>query len=112
MLRASAQTAGTPVDLRSVTDRAIHSNISAGTQLLDFVDALIHNDFANGSGAIETTRQALIEAAGIDGAARATLVIANFEMMNRILDATGVPVPTRMGEITTELGLPAYTQRH
>ncbi len=108
----SAQTAGIPVDLRSVTDRAIDSNIPAGAQLLDFVDALIHTHSANDSGTIETTRQALIETAGADRAARAALVIANFEMMNRILDATGVPVPNRMGEITSELGLPAYTQRH
>ena len=108
MLRASAHTAGIEIDLRSITERAINPNVPAGPQLLDFVDALIQNDLL----AIQATRGNLSDVIGPAGAARAALVAGNFEMMNRILDATGVPVPISMGDISTELGLPPFTGRH
>ena len=105
MLRASAQASGIPIELRSVSDTTIDPNVPAGTEILNFVDALIGND----SGAVEATRQELVDKVGPDGAARAAMVTGNFEMMNRILDAAGVPVPVRMGAISPELGLAPFT---
>ena len=108
MLRASAIAADHPLDLRAVTSNGADPGVPAGRQLLDFADALIDDDHAD----VDAARRALVDVAGRDGAARAAMVAGNFEMMNRILDATGVPVPVRMGEITAELGLPPFTGRH
>ena len=107
MLRASAHTAQINIDLRAVSDLNIESNVPSGTELLDFADALLDQDEA----ALVAAREALQSAAGPLGAGRAAMVIGNFEMMNRLLDATGVPVPISMGAITSELGLPAFTGR-
>lgn len=57
-------------------------------------------------------RTALQDVVGAEGATRAAMAIGNFEMMNRLLDATGVPVPASMGLITRELGLPDFDGRH
>lgn len=53
------------------------------------VDALLTGD----PGVIGAARTKLVDALGSVTAAAAIGVIANFQMMNRILDATGVPTP-------------------
>ena len=106
MLRASAQTAGHRLNLKAVGNTDQDPELPAGRQLLDFTNALIGDPAS-----IDASRRSLLDVAGPDGTARAALVAGNFEMMNRILDATGVPVPIRMGDITTELGLPPFTGR-
>lgn len=108
MLRASAHMNNANLNLKAVGDSQLDPNLPTGSQLLAFADAI----YEGNADAIARTRQELQDVAGVDGAARAALVIGNFEMMNRILDATGVPVPVSMGAITTELGIPAFTGRH
>ena len=107
MLRASALNAGYQIDLMAVTDRDRDPNIPAGRELLDFTDALIGSAGAT----LPAAREALVAALGPEGAARTALVAGNFEMMNTLLDATGVPVPKSMGAISGELGLPPFEGR-
>ncbi|MBW3605300.1 MAG: hypothetical protein KY460_10390 [Actinobacteria bacterium] len=59
---------------------------------------------ATGGGTRDITRGALTDTLGHAPAANAAGVVANFEMMNRILDATGVPIPRRRLAILRELG--------
>ena len=108
MLRASAQIGQVDVNLKAVSDSSLDPLLPAGPELLTFVDALISND----KEVLDQARSSLQDVAGPDAVTRAALVIGNFEMMNRLLDATGVPVPISMGGITSELGLPAFTGRH
>ena len=107
MLRVSTTIAQEDINLKAVANRDVDPNIAAGKELLDFADALLGGD----EDALDQAREALRSAIGPQGAGRAAMVIGNFEMMNRILDATGVPVPISLGEITSELGLPAFTGR-
>ena len=86
MLRVSAEVTTTPLDPRSITDRAIDPLLPHGTVLLDFVDAVLEQSDRSAA------RTELLEALGPTGLVDATGVIANFEMMNRIADATGMPV--------------------
>ncbi len=86
MLRASAEATDTPLDPRFVTDRTIDPLIPGGVALLDFVDAVL------GDGPVEFSRRAVIELLGEEGLVDAAGVVANFEMMNRIADGTGMPV--------------------
>jgi hypothetical protein len=43
--------------------------------------------------------------AGPDAVVRASAVAANFQMMNRLVDATGVPVGASLSAIAPDLGL-------
>ena len=99
MLRASALASGSSVNLHAIGDPRIELGISAGNSLLLFTDALIND---NG---LSDARDRLISEVGEVGAVRAALTVGNFQMMNRIVDATGVPVPATMREVILAVGL-------
>jgi hypothetical protein len=99
MLRASAIAGGLPVDLRAIGDPTIDLGVPGGAPLLSFTDALI-----DGVG-IGDARARLVAAVGEEGAVRAALTAGNFEMMNRVVDATGVPVPPSMAEVFAAVGV-------
>lgn len=103
MLRASVQKlpGEQRFDLRAVVDEDIEPRLPHGVELREFATAVV-----TGRG-LDAARASLARAAGPEAAAAAAGVCANFEMMNRILDAVGCPVPTRAREIATLLGLPA-----
>ena len=106
MLRASSETFGYKVDIRAVTDPAIESGIPYGALLLGFVEAVLKR------GDTEALRRELVEAVGSDGLVAAAGVIGNFSMMNRIADATGMPVGkgslARTVDVRESLGLDRF----
>jgi hypothetical protein len=100
MLRASVQkTTGTSMDLRAVVDTDVDPGLAWGVELRDLATAL-----ASGK-QLDESRDALMRAAGPQATAAAVGVCANFEMMNRILDATGCPVPQRLHFVADLLGV-------
>ncbi len=101
MLRRSAETTNREAHLRAITDDSVTSGIRGGRQLLAFADALVARDPA----AVTTTGAALAGEVGDATAARAAAVCGNFQMMNRILDATGVPVPPGRRDLVAEIGI-------
>ncbi len=56
--------------------------------LLDFVDALLVGSEAD----LTRTREKLLEDMGSASLVDAAAVVGNFQMMNRVADATGMPV--------------------
>ncbi len=100
MFRASAHATATQVDLRAVTGRAGDPLIDAGCELLAFVTALIQDEAA-----LDRARAALRDAAGPGAVVRASAVAGNFQMMNRLVDATGVPIGASLAAIAPDLGL-------
>jgi hypothetical protein len=100
MLRASAHTTGQSIDLRAITDRAPDAQLNAASELLGFVTALIGDDDR-----LEEERTLLDAAAGPHAVVRAAAVAGNFQMMNRLVDATGVPIGASMRSIAADLGL-------
>ncbi len=100
MLRASAHTTGQSIDLRAITDRAADAELSASSELLAFASALVRDDER-----LDVARAALAAAAGPHAVVRAAAVAGNFQMMNRLVDATGVPVGASMRAIAADLGL-------
>lgn len=99
MLRASAIASGLSIDLRAIADPTIGLGVPGGASLLAFTDALI-----DGIG-IDEARARLVAAVGEEGAVRSALTAGNFEMMNRVVDATGVPVPPSMAEVFAAIGV-------
>lgn len=101
MLRASSDKTGRPAELHAVVDPMRDPLVPAGAELLAFTDAAVLRDREE----MDTARQALLGVAGIEAVVRAAAVAGNFDMMNRLLDATGVVVPQRMAVVADELGL-------
>lgn len=102
MLRWSAQTTNTPVDLRAVVDPRVDPLLPAGRELVAFVDSVLTVSDPTAAHALGKAQdeQALVAAAS---------VIANFQMMNTVADATGMPVGKgsrlRNVDLIEELGL-------
>ena len=105
MLRESAIATGTKVDLRAVTDPAVDSLLSGGGALLDLASA-------TSEPAAEDARSRVVSELGGDALVDAAGVIGNFEMMNRIADATGIPVGKGArranADLIEELGLDRF----
>jgi hypothetical protein len=79
---------GTTVDVSAVKDGEADSGVEFGAELLAFSDAVM----ARNTAAIETTRDSVAEALGADGVVDTAAVIAMFNVVDRIADATGIPI--------------------
>ncbi len=106
MLRASSETIGMPLDPRAITDSTVDPLTTGGTDLLRFVDAVL------GRGGVEEAGAQLEDSLGRDAVVDAAGVVANFEMMNRIAEGTGIPVGkgslARTKEWRSMVGLDRY----
>jgi len=106
LLRASGETMGDTPDLRAVNEGAAAAGgVAGGRALLTFTDAVIAQD----APAIQSARAELVRAVGAAGMVDAAAVIGNFERMNRIADAIGIPMDGPTAAVTLsiqeELGL-------
>ena len=93
------------MDLRGVVDPTVDPLVPAGRALVSFVDAMITRPD-------ESVRTDLEAEVGWLGVAAAAGVLGNFQMMNRVADATGMPVSTgtrrRLGSLIDDLGLDRF----
>ena len=99
MLRESCHQSGASVDLGSV-GHGRPDGLNSGPELAALVEALTLDTTAPPT----TERTALIEAAGEAAPERAIAVCATFQMMNRLLDGTGTPLPAGLQGIASALG--------
>jgi DNA-binding phage protein len=110
MLRASATTTNTDIDLQGINGDADSAakGIEFGAELMRFAEAIARRDQA----AITVARQALLENAGPAVLIDAAGVAANFQRMVRIADAIGIPVDnmdTDIGkEVRSTLGIERF----
>ncbi len=104
MLRASSEQEGTPATLRGVVDRTIDLGVTAGRHLRDLATAVV----ARHRRSTEASRAAVVETLGEEAALTAIGVVANFQMMNRALDAIGIPA-TLDHTVATDLGIDVDT---
>ena len=98
MLRASALTNQTEIDLHSIRGNHSSANkgIEFGPSLLAFAESIALRDTPE----ITKARNALLQVAGPHVVVDAAAVAANFQRMVRIADAIGIPVDN----MNTELG--------
>ena len=90
------------MDLRAVTDAAMDPGMPWGRELRDLATAMATGE------RLDASRDALTREAGPRATAAAVGVCANFEMMNRILDATGCPVPESLAFVAGLLGISGH----
>lgn len=99
MLRESAEANGIEhLDLRALADPAIDSGVPGSVVMLALVDAVLAND-RDGT---TLARRAINEVLGPEATCEVAAITGNFEMMNRIADATGTPVSAQAREYLTD----------
>ena len=102
MLRASATHNSDEIDLRGVGNESIDVGLANARTLSALVEAAVLRD----DDEMDVARNKAIEDIGTVGTARAVAVAANFEMMNRLLDAVGIGPPPQMQPIGDLIGVP------
>src|SRR5438128_10281007 len=109
MLRASGQVAGQAVDLSAVTETATgDAGVPHGARLLAFTDAALGEDDA----LLEGERRALHAVLSPEAFVDACALVAAFNVVDRIADATGIPLDPMLyaasGDVRAELGLARF----
>lgn len=101
MLRASSDRLGHEPQLRGIVDLSVSVNLPLGAELLAFTDAVVLRD----TDELSAARARLTDASSTQVVARAAAVAGNFDMMNRLVDAAGIPYDTQYLGVVGELGL-------
>ena len=110
MLRVSAMTTETEVDLQGVNGDAASAalGIEYGAELMSFAESLAQRDESG----LARSRTALRQAAGDKVLVDAAGVAANFQRMVRIADSIGIPFDNMQSDfansIQTELNLARF----
>ena len=108
MLRVSAKATGDEFDFAAVMGKAGGGGIPHGERLIAFVEAVLEVDDAGLDAARVRRREAVGDAGLVDAAA----VIANYSALDRVADATGIPLePTKeanSADIRATLGIDAF----
>jgi len=88
MLRESTKALEYDLNMKAVRDPAIPSGVPGGNLLLRLVDAVMVQ-----AEPLEDLQTEIVAELGSAALVDAAAVFGNFEMMNRVADATGIPVP-------------------
>jgi hypothetical protein len=101
LLRASSEIEGAPADVKAVRDDAAAdaSNVPHAGVLLAWADATSRGDARE----IVAARDRVVSAAGAAAAVDAAAIMANFERMTRIADATGIPLDGPMNALSADI---------
>ena len=91
MLRASSIALGYDLDIRAIGDPNVEVGVPGGNLLIDLVDAVL--EVSNRS--IGDAQQAIVDELGPASLVDAAAVFGNFEMMNRVAEGTGIPIPAQ-----------------
>ena len=102
---------GEAYDLTAVLGAAAgDGGIPHGRVLVEFAEAVVGGD----DGRLARARTTLAEALGAGGLVDAAAVVANFNAIDRIADATGIPIDAERVELTAglraELGIDAFAE--
>lgn len=74
-------------------------DVPCGRELVAFAEAVVRGDASE----IEQTREAMCEQVGAEGAARAVGVVAQFDAITRIADATGIQIDKGLASTTEQM---------
>ena len=109
MLRASADATGAEVDPAAIVDAARgDGGVAHGGLLRDFADAVLGGGEAARAAVRGRVRETMGDAALVDAAA----VVANYSALDRVADATGIPLEAAKEAATAglraELGIDRF----
>ena len=108
MLRASASAFEYDLNIDAVVDPSQPTGIPGGTEILQFVDAVLEV----GDRSADEARADLVEALDEPSLLDAASVFGNFEMMNRVAEASGIPIAQqsidRNADLIEQLGISSF----
>jgi hypothetical protein len=108
MLRESSITFGYDLNIGSIADDSIDSGVPGGNMILRFVDAVMSGTESDQRAA----RSSIVDELGPESLIDAAGVFGNFQMMNRVAEGTGIPVPgaaiEREAQMVETLGLNSF----
>jgi hypothetical protein len=108
MLRGSSIAFGYDLDILAIVDDRVDSGVPGGHAILSFVDAVMTGNESDQ----ESARSAILDEIGPESLVDAAGVFANFQMMNRVAEGTGIPVPAaaieREARMVEVLGLNSF----
>ena len=100
LLRVSGETTGAPVDMRAVNgDVRGEGGVSHAAELVAFTEAAMSTD----DEALGAARSALQAVLSPEAFVDACAVIAAFNVVDRIADATGIPLDDAVAAMTADL---------
>ncbi len=114
MLRASAQTTETEVNIQAINGDASAASVGLpyGPELMRFAESVASLDGSE----LQAARKALLDASSVEVLVDAAGVAANFQRMVRIADCMGIPVDdmeTELGKgVRVELNLSSFATAH
>jgi hypothetical protein len=110
MLRASSSAFEYDVDLDALRDPAIPTGVPGGNLLLRLVDAALV-----GTEPLHRVHEEIIAELGPEALVDAASVLGNFEMMNRVAEVSGIPIPQqgidRNRDLIDRLDLAGWLER-
>ena len=110
MLRASSQAKGESFDLGLILGKPGDGNIPHGGLLVGFADAVLGTDDRCLADTQASIRAAMGDAALVDAAA----IVATFNAIDRVADATGIPIEDAKAQSTADiraaLGINAFAE--
>ena len=108
MLRESGKIDGREYQLAGAIDAAVDSGVEHGRELVEFTAAVANGD----DKALLAARSTLVEKMDPGAVVSASLIAANFSMLDRIANAIGVSLDEMMlkgsEDIRESLGINAY----
>ena len=114
MLRVSAQTTDTEVDIQAINGDASAAAVGLlyGPELMRFAESVASREESE----LQAARKALLDASSVEVLVDAAGVAANFQRMVRIADCMGIPVDdmeTELGKgVRAELNLSSFATAH
>ena len=110
MLRESSNANGEGYDLNLLTGAGGDGNIQHGALLVSFADAVLGTDDQR----LNEVRAAIGSRMGSAALIDAAAIVATFNAIDRVADATGIPIEDNKAELTADiraaLGINAFAQ--
>lgn len=91
MLRASSLALDYELDVRAIGDPTLESGVPGGNALMQLVDAVLRESDVP----VSDAQREIIETLGPEALVDAAAVFGNFEMMNRVAEGSGIPIPAQ-----------------
>jgi hypothetical protein len=111
LLRESSKTTGGNYDLTLLTGTGGDGNIPHGALLVGFAEAVLGSDDERLAAVQFEIRTRMGDAALVDAAA----IAATFNAIDRVADATGIPIEDNKAEVTADfraaLGINAFAEK-
>jgi len=98
-LRWSGEIHGYDIRIEGIADPSLDVGVPGGLALVDLVDSMVERD----DSARRRAREVVLDQLGPESLVDAAAVFGNFEMMNRVAEGTGIPLPPQTLEREPEM---------